>query len=212
MANGITSRSAKANVKARTQQRHKNLLGGKGVDTKSNIATPQPAKKKREKVSTVQTSGIKSRAPKRRDSYGPKEGIKVDSSGTKNLGVKKPKVKTLSVKKTGIQNVKKDPEVKKKEAGLKFKESRRSKRQMAKAKKLSDKADQGAKTGSITRKKYDRLNKRAQRKAERASGKRKTAVGTALKAIGRGAQAVGHAYAYGHTGRLKGNKVSKKNK
>ena len=210
MANGITSKSAKANVKARTQQRHKNLLGGKGVDAKSKVATPQPERKK---VSTVQTSGIKKRAPKKRDSYGPKDKIKADSSGTKDLGVKKPKVKTLSVKKTGVQHAGKKPsQIKSKETGLKFKESRKAKRQMAKAKKLSDKADKGAKTGSITRKKYDRLNKRAQRKAERASGKRKTALGTALKAIGKGAQAVGHAYAYGHTGRLKGNKVSKKNK
>ena len=213
----ITSRSAKANVRARTQQRHKNLLGGKGIDPKSSVGTPQPKApkpKKREKVKTVASQEIKDRAPKKTSSYGPSPGIKADSSGIKNLGVKKAKVsKVNEIKAKGTTSIKpKSSDTKATSAKPKFKQTGKQKRQTRRAERLSKKADAGAKSGSITEKKYNRLNKRAQRSAERASGKRKTVAGTALKALGRAGQSLGHAYGYGTTERLKGDKVSSKKK
>ena len=95
---------------------------------------------------------------------------------------------------------------KKEVSGAQKRANRRKSRYIKKRNTLRDKAARYSEGD----KKRARLQKRAKRKDERAAGTRKTAVGTALKSIGRGAQAVGHAYAYGHTGRLKGNKVSSK--
>ena len=207
--NGITSRSAKANVRARTQQRHKKLLEGKGVDPKSNVATPRP---KRKKVKSVQTQAIKDRATNKTTNFGPKPGLRADNSGIKNLGVKKQKVKSLGIKKKPVakQEIKASGSIKKsgtsKSYNEQFKDSKKPKK-LGRAKKVMDKADKAAKSGNL--RKAARLERRSIRKAERASGKRKTAAGTALKGFGLG---IGRSLARlgGYAGKFEKGLASKK--
>ena len=208
---GITSRSAGANVRARTQQRHKNLLSGRGIDPKSNVGTPKP---KRKNVQSVQTQAIKNRAPKKTSSYGPQPKLAADSSGTKNLGVKKPNVgKVSAIKSKGSINTKPTSSAKiSKPEETSYQDqlaSRKKNRKLRKAKGVMDKADQAAKSGKL--KKAARLEKRSIRKAERAAGKRKTTAGTILKGaglgLGRGLARLG-----GYGGKFKGKASDKKQK
>lgn len=97
-------------------------------------------------------------------------------------------------------------DAKKKVSGAQRRADKRKQKRFSKADKLRERASQ-YKAGD---KKAARLEKRAKRQVQIGRGNRKTRLGSALKAVGKGAQAFGHAYAYGHTGRLKGNKVTSK--
>ena len=183
----------KRKAQKETQKRHQDLLTNYGK------GTPRP------KVKTV---GVGSLAPKK---YGPQNQPKKEE---KIPLPKRKKAKTASsIKAGGLKKLGSGPEKKELKAEkMSYADqlkARKRARGVKKAVGLTKKADKAAKKGNL--RKAARLEKRAVRKAERGAGRRKTAVGTALKTLGRGAQALGHAYAYGHTGRLKGNKVSRKN-
>ena len=114
--------------------------------------------------------------------------MKVDTSGVKKLGVKKPKVKKASaIKSKGIERMKTTTSGKlkaKKEMSYSDQiAAKKKKRKLGKAKDVMDKADQAKRSGNL--KKAARLERRSVRKAERAAGKRKTAVGTGLAKAGR---------------------------
>lgn len=161
----------------------------KKITTPNTTSIPTVTNKKVNKVKTTpkRTGGVGTTGP--------------TSGAGAGAGSSLPKAPKLTV-----------PELKGGKATPKYKQTRKQKRQAAKSASLTARADSSEKTGLYTRKKVDRLRNRAKRKDERSKGTRKSAVGTVIKAVGKGAQAVGHAYAYGNTDRLKGNKVSSSRK
>ena len=187
----------KKKVQKETQQRHVSLLTNDGKGT--------PRKK-------VKTAGVGKLAGR---TQGPKPNpLKADTSGTKNLGVKKPKVKAASAikKRQGVGGELKTSGALKSPKKMSYQDqlaSRRKKRKLSKAKGVMDKADAAARSGKL--RKAARLERRSIRKAERAAGKRKSAVGTALKGAGLGL-ARGLARVGGYGGKFKKGLASKKNK
>ena len=190
----ITSRSAKANVKARTQQRHKNLLEGRGIETS---VKPKVKENKRPKVSRVSSVQSTSQRPKNKP-------YKDTTSGVKSVGIRKRGAKQAAEAKRKQQLARlskasgtaKAPQPKvesmkspnKKGGGKRDwvaeRAAAKQTKKFDKAARLRKRADEAGKDGNT--KKAARLQKRSQRMTERGRGERKSTAGTALKGLGLG--------------------------
>lgn len=186
------------------------VVSSRPVNPKENLAVT--TKTKGNDGVTVTAKKLTDEQKKTRQQNRKNKSASVKPGGIKSLGstiktktpgfAKKSDTPTVDL----VSQGKKDRDAKKKVSGAQKRADRRKKRRFGRADKLREKASK-YKSGD---KKAQRLEKRAKRQVQIGRGDRKTGVGAALKAVGKGAQAVGHAYAYGTTKRLKGNKVTSK--